>query len=87
VNQPLWFSITLVDCNGQNLASWNYDETWPVGAPHFSYPNQDALAAYVLQFRSMGYQNVQLPANVDLNAAIHVAVAAHVQQIRKDQNV
>jgi len=84
VSLPLCFSITLMDCNGQNLASWNYDETWPVGAPHFSYPNQDALAPYMLQFRSAGYRDVQLPANVDLNAAIHVAVAAHVAKIRKD---
>jgi hypothetical protein len=76
-----------MDCNRQDLASWNYDETWPVGAPYFSYPNDNALTPYVLVFRSAGYQSVQLPANVDLNAAIHVAVAAHVQQIRKDGHV
>jgi hypothetical protein len=79
---PLWFMITLVDCSGQHLATWNYDEVYPVTAPQFTYPNQDEAAPYVLQFRSTGVKDVMLPMG-NLNIAIRNAIAAYVKKLEE----
>lgn len=80
-DRPIWFRITLNDCNGQNLATWNYDETFPVVAPMFTYPNEDASAPFTLKIDHVGSKQKSLPAHCDLNHAIHNEVQMFIRKI------
>lgn len=83
MNKPLWFSIRLVDCSGQELASWSYDETYPVIPPYFTYPNEDDRCPYSLRFYRLMLTEKPLPANIDLNHAIYAATREYVRGIKR----
>lgn len=73
MNRPIWFRITLIDCNGQNLAMWTYDERFPVTPPMFTYPNEDAQCPYWIEFVHLRQEKRILQVGIDLNIAIHIA--------------
>jgi hypothetical protein len=80
--KPLWFRIQLIDCNGQLLAQWTYDEVYPVIAPQFTYDNQDERYPYRIRFTHLTETEKILPIG-DLNQAIYIAVQQFASDIKR----
>lgn len=61
----IWFNITLIDCNGMNLAMWAYDQRFPVIPPRFTYINDSEACPYRLAFSRVTREEVTLAPAID----------------------
>jgi hypothetical protein len=88
--EPLRFVITLMDCDRRHLAQWDYDETYPVTPPRFTYPNESSaipyfiefIPPYLVKFRHVSISQFSLPTGIDLNDAIAAAVEEFATEAR-----
>lgn len=83
MDKPLWFRITLIDVNGQYLATWNYDSHWPVIPPQFTYPNNDYRCPFSIEFRHNTVLQNHLRTDCDLNHAIYEATQKYVRMLQE----
>lgn len=81
MTKPLWFRITLYDCNGMHLATWNYDEMFPVIPPRFTYPNENNMCPYSIKIDHILSYQYPLPANININMAISDTVNQFVNEL------
>lgn len=79
MGKPLYIWISLIDCIQMTIASWPYDEQFPVIPPRFTYPNESRANPYCLQFHYTSHSDrIVLPAGMDLNLAIDQATREYV---------
>lgn len=80
--KSLWVMITLSDCNGQNLASWKWDELYPGTPPRFTYPNENASCPYFIEFRHVQIWKDVLACG-EINRVIDDAIVIGIERVRQ----
>lgn len=69
------------------LATWNYDEQFPVIPPRFTYDNKDEQCQYLIRFNHSYVYEHFLPSHIDINLAVDHAVRRMIDTIRYGETI